>query len=402
MANNSERPPSSPPAGISGDIIILLLFLGIGTILFVSFAAGFIAQGQGTATPISSQPAIGTKYGSTVTPTPSVSVTETGTPTSLFITGTVTPLVSGMPSLTHIVQVKTNTPGSYVYISSTPKIKAPTRTNIPFRTSTRTNTPTATVTSTVTPTITPVTGCVTGEPGSGLPITGNTWIESNEPTLNHGSDPLLSLRADNNSDRRVLLKFDLSSLSGLPIADAKLYFYINSTSGATISLYGISRYWDASQATWKLAETGTEWTNVGGDYNVVPLISVVKTSDAYCRVQLDITTLFRDWPTPNAENGIILIAAGTPGDISISSSRATAYPYPPILLLITTTPTASKTSTSTLTPTSTLTLTSTLTPTKTLTPISTLTPTSTVTTTVTDTPTPTPTPTPTATATPTL
>jgi hypothetical protein len=384
MTNNSEQPPSSPRTGVSGDIVILLVFFFIGTILFVSFAMEFHIAGAGKATSTSAVPVSVTEFNVTATPDPSELATGIVTPGSFFITDTVTSSVPGMPSLTPGIQsktntpVKSNTPGSYVYKSSTPvKPKAPTKTYAPVRTSTKTRTPTATATSTATATITAVSSCATEYPVTSLPVSGDTWIESNAPTTNHMLDPLLSLRADNNGDQRILLKFDLSSLSGLPIADAKLYFYINSTSGATISLYGLSRYWVGSQATWKLAETGTEWTNAGGDYNIEPIISVVKMSGADCRVQLDITKLFRDWPTPSAEHGVILIAAGTPGEISISSSRATAYP--PILLLVTVTPTVTVTSTSTLTPTSTITETPTITATVTGTSTPTHTPTLTAT-----------------------
>jgi hypothetical protein len=396
MSNHSER-ISTPPAGISGDVIILVVFFIIGTLLFASFAMGFIVFGQSSATLTPTPSIVSSKPSSTVTPTPSASSTGVGTPTLLFPSDTATPLYTGMPSLTSLVVPKTNT--VVAYKSSTPvpykspvpptKTKTPVRTNTPVRTVTRTRTPTVTATSTVTATITQVTGCVTEEPEPGLPVIADTWIGADEPTINHASDTLLSLRADNNGDQRILLKFDLSSLSGSSITNAKLYFYINSTSGATISLYGLSRYWEGTEVTWRLAEANvdTAWTKEGGDYNLEPLISVVKTADADCRVQLDVTKLFHDWSTTGSNQGVILIASGPSGEISISSSRATSIANRPVLLVVTTTPTVTVTSTSTSTdtPTVTATVTGTLTPTTTSTPtatatlIPTLTPTATVT-----------------------
>jgi hypothetical protein len=377
MTNDSER-ASSPPNSISGDVIILFVFLLIGGIMFAVYVMGLSSPGEGspTNTATLTRPVVTSKPAMTLTPTPSVSSTVTALPTEPA-SPTLTRLAPGAPTLT---------PGRIIYPTATtrPKTTAvksstPVRTNTPVSTITHTPTRTVIVTSTITTTITPVNNdCATTDPGLGLPVVGDTWIESAGPTINHGSDTLLLLRADNNGDRRILLKFDLASFSGLSIASAKLYFYINSTninstSGATIYLYNAARYWEGIEATWRLAEVGTAWTNEGGDYNVVPIISiVVPKGTADCRVQLDLTALVRDWSTGSINNGVILIATGTSGEISISSSRATPIANPLVLLVVMATPTVTTTSTST----TTLTSTSTGTPT--------------VTATVTNTPTPTP------------
>jgi hypothetical protein len=180
------------------------------------------------------------------------------------------------------------------------------------------------VTLTPTLTITPAGVCATADPGAGLPISDDTWIENANQTTNHGADTLLSIRADGSGDQRILLKFNLTSLAGSSVANAKLYFYINSSptppSGVTIFLYKPTKSWVGTEATWlaATAQSGANWTSPGGDYNPEPIISTATMPG--CRVQLDVTTLVQDWFTgPN--NGVILIASGPSGEINIPSNR---------------------------------------------------------------------------------
>jgi hypothetical protein len=259
----------------------------------------------------------------------------------------VTPLASGVPSLTPIKSqvptakpktstpvktkpVKTSTPVRTRTPTSTSTITPTGLTNTPTETATETTTPTITITATttetpavsLTPTITPVRDCAVTDPGLGLPVSDDTWIESATPTVNHGTDTLLSIRADNGADQRILLKFNLSSLTGtgLSVATAKLYFYIKSTSGATIFLYKSNTNWKGTDATWQVARYPVNWATPGGDYNPAPIIST--TTMAGCRVQLDVTTLVQAWFTdPTTNNGVILIASGPSGEIGIPSSR---------------------------------------------------------------------------------
>jgi hypothetical protein len=374
MTDNSGH-ASSPPRGISSDVIILVVFLLISGIMFVAYVMrlGSSAGSLPTVTATLTRPIVTLKPAIRLTPTPSVSSTATAIPTGAA-SPTLTPLVPGVPTLT---------PGRTIYPTATTKPKTTAvKSSTPVRTITHTPTPTPTGptgTPTATATITPVNNCATAtataDLGLGLPVIGDTWIESAEPTINHGSDTLLSLRADNSGDRRILLKFDLSSLSASAIVNAKLYFYINSTSGATIYLYNPTRNWDEAETTWRLAQAGLAWTNEGGDYNVTPIISTVTT--AGCRVQLDITALVQKWSIDSLNNnGVILIASGSSGEISIPSSRSTPTANRPVLLVVTTTPTvtATSTSTSTSTSTGTPTVAATVTGTHTLTPTPTRTP----------------------------
>jgi hypothetical protein len=357
MTNNTER--TSPLSIVfSGDVIILLVFLFTGTILFASYAmkVGFLQGISTTATPTLTPFVVASKV---VRRTPTLlPLTETSTPTA-SLSPTVTSLATSLPSLTPVKAstARPNTSTPVPYKSNTPvktKARAPTSTPV-TETATITATPTVTGTPTITSTptttatltITPVSVCVTTDPGSGLLVNDDTWIDETAPTAVHGADPLLSIRADRGGDQRVLIKFDISSLSGPSVAEAKLYFYIinnNNESDVTIFLYKVTSVWKGADATWLIAQPDVNWIKPsgGGDYNPAHVAVVRMTTNAGCRVQLDVTTLVRDWfATPSTNNGVILIAYGSSGEINIPSSRATdVFPANgPVLLVTTNTPT---------------------------------------------------------------
>jgi hypothetical protein len=352
MTNNTER--TSPLSIVfSGDVIILLVFLFTGTILFASYAmkVGFLQGISTTATPTLTPFVVASKV---VRRTPTLlPLTETSTPTA-SLSPTVTSLATSLPSLTPVKAstARPNTSTPVPYKSNTPvktKARAPTSTPV-TETATITATPTVTGTPTITSTptttatltITPVSVCVTTDPGSGLLVNDDTWIDETAPTAVHGADPLLSIRADNGGDQRILIKFDIPSLSGSSVAEAKLYFYIinNNASEVTISIYKVTTSWKGTDASWQIAQSNEKWVKLsgGGDYNPDPIAVVRMTTNAGCRVQLDVTTLVRDWfATPSTNNGVILIASGSPGMINIPSHRATdVFPANGPVLLVTT------------------------------------------------------------------
>ncbi len=367
---NSFKPKLIPPDGVSGDAVILLVFLFIGGILFVAFVMGFAFVGaprkasptpspsiSATRTPAATKTSmIGTAGAQTSTQAnlqtmtaQPISITASGT---VFVAPSITPygtLPAPSPTIYSIIWTstpfslaKTNTPYvfkspiPYVYKSSTPiftrtptiTATAPTST----ATSTATSTPNSTVTTTATPTptvtatftatptstITPVVCGATAPGAAVLKPTADTWIESAADTTNHGSDDTLYIRSNNNGDQRILMMFDLPS-SGT-VSSAKLFFNIATTSGATIFLYEPLRAWSESNATWRQAQFQQPWT-AGGDFNpAAPIIST--TTLAGCWVQLDVKVLVQKWVTnPDTNLGLILIATGADGQITIPSKE---------------------------------------------------------------------------------
>jgi hypothetical protein len=239
--------------------------------------------------------------------TPVKTKTRTPVPTSTR-TQTPTSTVTQTPTVTITGTLDTATPT----VTSTPTV-----TETPTVTATPTETGTATITPT--PTITPVRYCASTPAAGVLSINADTWIDgtATAQTTNHGSDTL-SIRADNGGDQRILLKFDVTSAS---VSNAKLYFYIRPTpipSGATIFLYRLEKDWVESEATWQMAQSGISWSGASSDYYTVPYIST--TTIGNCWVELDVTTLVQYWiSNPTKNFGVILIASGPSGEISIPS-----------------------------------------------------------------------------------
>lgn len=378
---NSFKPKLIPPDGVSGDAVILLVFLFIGGILFVAFVMGFAFIGsprKASSTPspsisITRTPAATKTLGlagaqtstqasrQTLTAIP-INITASGT---VFVAPSITPygtLPAPSPTLysllwtsTPFSLIQTSTPYvfkspiPYVYKSSTPvRTRTPTVTSTAptsTATSTATLTPTltATVTTTLTPTFTPtptVTATFTATPTSTItpvvcgtttpptPSAGaltpvaDTWIESAANTAPHGLDDTLSIRADNNGDQRILIKFDLTGFSGT-VSSAKLFFNIdqNSTGNPTIFLFEPARAWSEADATWLQAQNQQPWTTAGGDFNsAAPLMST--TTAANCWVQLDVKALVQKWVTSSDTNlGLLLIATGSSGQNYIPSKE---------------------------------------------------------------------------------
>lgn len=108
--------------------------------------------------------------------------------------------------------------------------------------------------------------------------------------------------------------FEFGPLNALPadatVADARLSVWCNGSEPGPISVYALTRTFDASQATWNSASTGVAWTHPGGDY-VTPPGSAVRTAAADPeRCAFDTTSIVRGWSTSRgAEHGLLLRVA---------------------------------------------------------------------------------------------
>lgn len=98
----------------------------------------------------------------------------------------------------------------------------------------------------------------------------DTSITSGAPTTNNGTATTLNLgdRNDQVNARRVLIKFDLSTLpSDATITSAVLSLFCItdfSSNARTYRVYRLKRAWVESQATWNIYSTGNNWSTAGG------------------------------------------------------------------------------------------------------------------------------------------
>jgi hypothetical protein len=96
-----------------------------------------------------------------------------------------------------------------------------------------------------------------------LTATGDTYIaEAGKATTNFGT--AASLTVDGKPDHGALLKWDLSSIpAGSTIQSVALSINVTGTSTDTYEIYEVKRSWTESQATWKKANSSTNWQSAG-------------------------------------------------------------------------------------------------------------------------------------------
>lgn len=99
--------------------------------------------------------------------------------------------------------------------------------------------------------------------------TADTWINQDNATANYGTATSIWLgeSASAASLGRLLVKFDLSALSGATILTATLTLTYNggddSSNARTVACYRVLRAWVEAQATWNVYSTGNSWATAG-------------------------------------------------------------------------------------------------------------------------------------------
>lgn len=102
--------------------------------------------------------------------------------------------------------------------------------------------------------------------------------------------------------------------SGAVVVEAHLSLWDNATNllgaGTNYGLYGLSRSFTVSQATWNSAAPGIEWTNRGGDYMTTPAGTGLPPDEADPWLHdFDATAIVRGWISdPSSEHGLLLRA----------------------------------------------------------------------------------------------
>ncbi|HEX2996343.1 MAG TPA: DNRLRE domain-containing protein [Anaerolineales bacterium] len=122
----------------------------------------------------------------------------------------------------------------------------------PTRTGTVTRTPTATRTGAVTST---ATSAQTGSTFTFAP-TDDSYVYQTNATTNYGS--AITLQADNGPVKNILLKFNVSGLSGQTVTSAKLRLYVTDPSDKGGDFYRVNdNTWQQGTVTWNNAPAAT-------------------------------------------------------------------------------------------------------------------------------------------------
>lgn len=130
-----------------------------------------------------------------------------------------------------------------------------------------------------------------------LNASADTYISIGFPNTNFGTDTTFVV----GSSRFGLIKFDLSAIpANATINEAILDMTSDSGAASTIVFYRLVRDWVETEATYNIAETGTNWGTAGAlntttDYNSTSLGTMAFSSAADEKQTLDITATVQNW-----------------------------------------------------------------------------------------------------------
>jgi len=167
---------------------------------------------------------------------------------------------------------------------------------------------------------------------SGYTGTTDTWLNSDYPTTNYGSDTNGHLQY-NTADRQ-LHRFDVSSIpAGSTVNSATIYFYAYNVTGGTpgVSCYRVLTHWDEMQATWNNRLTGTAWgaagLQSGVDYNATAIGAATVSAPGW--VSYSITSTVQGWVNGSYVNeGVVYRETSAGHCYTYMSEYATASSRP--------------------------------------------------------------------------
>lgn len=201
----------------------------------------------------------------------------------------------------------------------------------------------------------------------------DTWIDSWNPTVNHGTE---DLRVKGDGPQRALLRFDLAQHlpPGAQVTSATLWLQVTWQSAAAtirVGAYRVLQAWVANQATWNLASSGVAWSGgagcEGSSRSATPAGTFEVSQGQGTQVAVDVTSAVQAWAaSPAANQGLLLKGDLGSETYGFASSEHFVADYRPRLVVTyegqppLATPTPTRTRTPTPTPSAYTVLTSTL------------------------------------------
>jgi hypothetical protein len=174
-----------------------------------------------------------------------------------------------------------------------------------------------------------------------LTATADTYIDTGKATTNFGS--ATSLTSDGKPDLSTLLRFNTSSIpAGSTLQSASITVNVTNASASTYEIYELKRNWTESQATWKKANSSTNWHSAGAqgslDRGTTVLGTVTASTTGLRTITLNAAGLavVQGWVNnPSTNFGFIIqdYANGTDDDLIISSREASIAANRPQLLV---------------------------------------------------------------------
>ena len=172
--------------------------------------------------------------------------------------------------------------------------------------------------------------------------TQDTKLQLANPTNNYGNDTTIQLTTNDQREKRALVKFNVSSLSGQTVSSATLRFYVNNNGSANtrIDVYPLTQAWDSTGTNWTKATASTNWTTAGGRYDATNLLGsfVPSTNNQYYTVSgAAVNALVQSWINSSTTNfGVVLVMVGDVDEVQIRSMEDVNSPTRNPELVVTT------------------------------------------------------------------
>ncbi|MCU7870564.1 MAG: DNRLRE domain-containing protein [Candidatus Thiodiazotropha sp. (ex Lucinoma borealis)] len=153
-----------------------------------------------------------------------------------------------------------------------------------------------------------------------ITVDQDTWIRSDNVTMNHSGDSILHIRYEGSIIERPLFRYDLSSLPvNAVIHSATAWFYVSTEHPeGPVDIHRLTQDWTETDATWQ-----TMGTNM--DSAVLATIPAQPTAGVW--IPINLTNQVQAWVNGQPNYGITLnsTSEGTDGDYA--SREASNKPY---------------------------------------------------------------------------
>ncbi|MBE7554476.1 MAG: DNRLRE domain-containing protein [Anaerolineales bacterium] len=160
-----------------------------------------------------------------------------------------------------------------------------------------------------------------------LTATADTYLRSNQPANNFGSDSSLSTQPPSSS-RNTLIQFNVSTIPANSVVTCAAFLLSQAsaaTTGQNIQIHRVTTSWVEGQATWNNRTSVNPWTTPGGDF--APTVEGTFAPGSTSHV-INVTSLAQFWVSNPAVNFGLLLEAQDLGSVASVQydSRETANP----------------------------------------------------------------------------
>lgn len=160
--------------------------------------------------------------------------------------------------------------------------------------------------------------------------TRDTWLESDQPTANHGTEAFVI--TDGDILATSLLLFDLTGIqTNAEVSKAELHIFTDFDPGAQVRVFRVLEEWTENGATWNRRNATTNWMAAGAappSTGTTPIgVFTPGTANTEFTVELDVATVQSWVTTPGSNLGIGILSVNSNGPRFRSREAANGKPF---------------------------------------------------------------------------